>query len=210
MGRVMVILVNLWSFDARQVHPATPAMVDFDVGDNARRASLEFLEHLRLFALDSRKRSEVLELVLEYLKRRSLVVSWSEQNHQQTQSTQLKERVQQQTTHKSIPVSKKSIRRTQHFPSIPNSAIMKISMAILALVASAAAIPQAVTEKIKPEGKAPKGCKASFDSKFEVSIFRVGGNEKRAVPEVSKLPDSVATMLICLRSDNVVAQTSWS
>ena len=65
---------------------------------------------------------------------------------------------------------------------------MKFSMALLALAATyVSAAPQAVTEVVKPSGTPPAGCYPNFKSKFEVSIFRIGGTEKRAVAEVSAL-----------------------
>ncbi|EGU79142.1 hypothetical protein FOPG_07684 [Fusarium oxysporum f. sp. conglutinans race 2 54008] len=61
---------------------------------------------------------------------------------------------------------------------------MRTSLALLALAATAFAIPQAVTEDIAPKGKAPKGCTTSYDGQFEVTIFKPG-NEKRDVTERS-------------------------
>ncbi|CAM1505859.1 Fc.00g114960.m01.CDS01 [Cosmosporella sp. VM-42] len=61
---------------------------------------------------------------------------------------------------------------------------MRSSLTLLALAASAFAAPQAaVTEAIKPEGSAPEGCETSYDGKFEVSIFRLSGSDKRDLHE---------------------------
>lgn len=65
---------------------------------------------------------------------------------------------------------------------------MKLTLfTTLALVASVFAVPQAVTETIKPKGKAPSSCKANYDGEFEVSIFRLGKSDKdkRNLLEVS-------------------------
>ncbi|KAM5341571.1 hypothetical protein ACJ41O_014602 [Fusarium nematophilum] len=54
---------------------------------------------------------------------------------------------------------------------------MKSSLPLLALSASAFAFPQAVTDDIRPKGDVPEGCTASWDGKFEVTIYQ--GHAKR-------------------------------
>ncbi|KAI6754125.1 hypothetical protein HG530_013301 [Fusarium avenaceum] len=61
---------------------------------------------------------------------------------------------------------------------------MRTSLALLALVATAFAVPQAVTEDIAPKDGPPKGCTSSYDGKFEVTIF-TPGNAKRDITERS-------------------------
>jgi hypothetical protein len=53
----------------------------------------------------------------------------------------------------------------------------------LALVATAFAVPQAVTEDIAPKDGPPKGCTTSYNGKFEVTIF-TPGKSKRDISEV--------------------------
>lgn len=60
---------------------------------------------------------------------------------------------------------------------------MRTSLALLALAATAFAVPQAVTEDIAPKDGPPKGCTTSYDGKFEVTIF-TPGNAKRDITEV--------------------------
>ncbi|KAH7198741.1 uncharacterized protein B0J16DRAFT_45218 [Fusarium flagelliforme] len=59
---------------------------------------------------------------------------------------------------------------------------MRTSLALLALAATAFAVPQAVTEDISPKEGPPKGCTSSYSGKFEVTIFKPG-NEKRGLSE---------------------------
>ncbi|RBR24415.1 uncharacterized protein FIESC28_02905 [Fusarium coffeatum] len=59
---------------------------------------------------------------------------------------------------------------------------MRTSFALLALAATAFAVPQAVTEDISPKEGPPKGCTSSYSGKFEVTIFKPG-NEKRGLSE---------------------------
>ncbi|KAJ4129900.1 hypothetical protein NW768_006871 [Fusarium equiseti] len=59
---------------------------------------------------------------------------------------------------------------------------MRSSLALLALAATAFAVPQAVTEDISPKEGPPKGCTSSYSGKFEVTIFKPG-NEKRDLSE---------------------------
>ncbi|KAH7242515.1 hypothetical protein BKA59DRAFT_480971 [Fusarium tricinctum] len=61
---------------------------------------------------------------------------------------------------------------------------MRTSLALLALAATAFAVPQAVTEDIAPKDGPPKGCTASYDGKFEVTIF-TPGKSKRDITERS-------------------------
>jgi hypothetical protein len=82
---------------------------------------------------------------------------------------------------------------------------MRTSLALLALAATAFAIPQAVTEDIAPKGKAPKGCTTSYDGQFEVTIFKPG-NEKRDVTEVSKFTLSKCDAQLTDNSDHVMVK----
>ncbi|SPJ75411.1 related to covalently-linked cell wall protein [Fusarium torulosum] len=61
---------------------------------------------------------------------------------------------------------------------------MRTSLALLALAATAFAVPQAVTEDIAPKDGPPKGCTTSYDGKFEVTIF-TPGKSKRDISERS-------------------------
>lgn len=58
---------------------------------------------------------------------------------------------------------------------------MKWSAAALGFAATAVAIPQAAPDNLKPEGSAPAGCKADYDGKFEVSVFKLAGSSKRDI-----------------------------
>ncbi|KAK7422492.1 hypothetical protein QQZ08_009482 [Neonectria magnoliae] len=59
---------------------------------------------------------------------------------------------------------------------------MKISLSLLALVASVFAAPQAVPDSIQPRASAPDGCKTTYDGTFEVTVFK-GSESKRDILE---------------------------
>ncbi|KAL6921027.1 hypothetical protein ACHAPO_006255 [Fusarium lateritium] len=59
---------------------------------------------------------------------------------------------------------------------------MRRSLALLALAATAFAVPQAVTEDISPKDGPPKGCTTSYSGQFEVTIFKPS-NTKRDLSE---------------------------
>ncbi|KAF4969933.1 hypothetical protein FSARC_2919 [Fusarium sarcochroum] len=61
---------------------------------------------------------------------------------------------------------------------------MRTSLAFLALAASAFAAPQPAGDDVKPKDGPPKGCRISYGSKFEVTIFKPG-NSKRDFSERS-------------------------
>jgi hypothetical protein len=66
-------------FRCQTCRPATPAMVDGDAADNARRVGAGILQTLAIVRVEfQEKRKSRGVSMLEYLKRLSLVVSWSE------------------------------------------------------------------------------------------------------------------------------------
>lgn len=65
-------------------------------------------------------------------------------------------------------------------------------MAFLAFVASTFALPQAVTEDIRPKSGPPKGCSESYDGSFEVTIYK-SGKSKRDV-EVRSTHPTITTI----------------
>lgn len=61
---------------------------------------------------------------------------------------------------------------------------MRQSLALLALAATAFAMPQAVTDDISPPKGPPEECSTSYSGQFEVTIFKPSNN-KRDLSEVS-------------------------
>ncbi|KAL2692456.1 hypothetical protein Neosp_002865 [[Neocosmospora] mangrovei] len=59
---------------------------------------------------------------------------------------------------------------------------MRSSLAFLAFVASTFALPQAVTEDIRPKSGPPKGCSESYDGSFEVTIYKSGKSKRDVEP----------------------------
>lgn len=82
---------------------------------------------------------------------------------------------------------------------------MRTSLALLALAATAFAVPQAVTEDIAPKDGPPKGCTASYDGKFEVTIF-TPGKSKRDITEVSHTQNQATLVTNLLQSDLATAR----
>lgn len=69
----------------------------------------------------------------------------------------------------------------QQLESVTNmlvSVTMKWSAAALGLAATAMAMPQAAPDNLKPDGGSPSGCSASYNGKFEVSIFKLGAAKR--------------------------------
>ncbi|KAK3192629.1 hypothetical protein K4F52_001428 [Lecanicillium sp. MT-2017a] len=75
---------------------------------------------------------------------------------------------------------------------------MKWTAAALGFAATALAMPQGGTEGLAPEGKAPEGCSANAADKFEVSIFRLNGKEKRDAIE-KRGCDSDSSLVLSLK-----------
>ncbi|KAI1473612.1 hypothetical protein F4774DRAFT_403799 [Daldinia eschscholtzii] len=62
---------------------------------------------------------------------------------------------------------------------------MRFTLAFIsALLGTAIAAPQGVTDKLTPTGAAPAGCTGTFDGKFEISVAEV--TEKRSISQPQK------------------------
>ncbi|KAL6408252.1 covalently-linked cell wall protein [Ilyonectria robusta] len=72
---------------------------------------------------------------------------------------------------------------------------MKTSLCLLAIAASAFAVPQAVTEDISPKGSAPEGCDATYDGTFEVTVVKAS-ESKRDLEKRSCNGDGVLVMTL--------------
>lgn len=79
---------------------------------------------------------------------------------------------------------------------------MKYTAAALGLAATALAVPQGVKEGIAPEGNPPQGCSLTAADKFEISIFRTGGKEKR--DELQKRNCDEDSTLVLTLNDGVL------
>jgi hypothetical protein len=79
---------------------------------------------------------------------------------------------------------------------------MKFTTAALGLAATVLAVPQGVKEGIAPEGKAPEGCSLTASDKFEISIFRIGGKEKRS--EIEKRNCAEDSTLVLTLNDGIL------
>ncbi|KAF4978529.1 hypothetical protein FZEAL_5101 [Fusarium zealandicum] len=73
---------------------------------------------------------------------------------------------------------------------------MRTSLTLLALAAAVFAAPQAVTDDIKPKGSAPDGCSASYDGKFEVTIFKSGKSKRDLLQKRSCNGEGVLVMTL--------------
>ncbi|KAG4220037.1 hypothetical protein PC116_g31484, partial [Phytophthora cactorum] len=62
---------------------------------------------------------------------------------------------------------------------------MRFTLAFIsALLGTAIAAPQGVTDKLTPTGAAPAGCTGTFDGKFEISVAEI--TEKRSISQPQK------------------------
>lgn len=57
----------------------------------------------------------------------------------------------------------------------------------VAFAAVAVALPQGVTEQIKPDDSAPEGCSPSYDGEFEIQVTNVSSTStKRSIHKVRR------------------------
>lgn len=75
---------------------------------------------------------------------------------------------------------------------------MQRTLALLALVASALAIPSpaGVTSAISPSSPAPSGCSASHSGSFEITVVNVTTSKKRDLESVSIFPTPNFTIIL--------------